>query len=204
MNDLIHGVLHEDQPAALHEGSATESKAPHSPSGRRHSKGGVPGLGLEKSNFGRSVDSIGSPGRGRSPGKGSTSPGRFKQSFSPGRNGKGGGRVSGGSVHSTGDRDDHDHLGPEEVRQMKAEMSELKAQIKVDQQLIAGISSNEMVQYIIQLEAQNAELHRRAAESSATLRTSKVANLVLTQREEKKVGMGTGLGVGAGTTAGMR
>ena len=33
----------------------------------------------------------------------------------------------------------------EENRQLKLEMADLKAQIKVDQQLIAGISSNEMV-----------------------------------------------------------
>jgi hypothetical protein len=40
----------------------------------------------------------------------------------------------------------------EEVRGLRAEITELKNQIKVDQQLIAGISSNEMMQYIMKLE----------------------------------------------------
>ena len=157
----------------------------------------VPGLGLENETT-RSVGSAGSRSRSRSRSpigeRGSTSPGRFKQSFSPGRSGKGS-----GSVHSLGE----DYLAPEEVRQMRLEMSDLKAQIRVDQQLIAGISSNEMVQYIMQLEAQNADLHRRITESSANLHTSKVANLVLTQRDEKKVGTGMGTGLGTGTGAGI-
>ena len=75
----------------------------------------------------------------------------------------------------------------EEVRQMRLEMSELRQQIKVDQQLIAGISSNELMQYIAQLEAQNAELHRKVQSGAAGLHAAKVANLTLTQREEKKM-----------------
>ena len=40
----------------------------------------------------------------------------------------------------------------EEVRALRSEVADLKNQIKVDQQLIAGISSNEMMQYIVKLE----------------------------------------------------
>jgi len=88
------------------------------------------------------LSSVGSGSRRRgpsppsSPSRSSFSPGRYKQSMF-------------GSVLSV-------HSGEggesEEVRGLRAEITELKNQIKVDQQLIAGISSNEMMQYIMKLE----------------------------------------------------
>ena len=180
------GILHEDQPTTFRRVESAVSM-------RQRSEG----LGVGQDRSYHSIESTGSPGQSRSR---SRSPARRKQSFSPRRSGSMSGKVN-GSVHSVGE----DLVSAEEVRQMKVEMSDLKAQIRVDQQLIAGISSNEMVQYIMQLEEQNADLHRRITQSSADLHTSKVANLVLTQREGKKVGgmvtgMGTGIDVGTTTT----
>jgi hypothetical protein len=89
---------------------------------------------------------------------------------------------------SVGDADAVPTATAEEVRQMRLEMSELRQQIKVDQQLIAGISSNQLMQYISQLEAQNSELHKQVQQQQSGLHAAKIANATLTtQREDKRL-----------------
>jgi len=72
--------------------------------------------------------------------------------------------------------------GNEDVSVLKAELLELKAQNKIDQQLITAISSNEMIQYIQQLESENSELHDRVREVHTELRALKVANIIMVKK----------------------
>ena len=144
-------------PAAVHD-ALTHS--PHSPQSDQLSAGGSRSRSRSRSR---------SPGSGRA-GQGPS--GRYK-SFVGTSN----------SLHSTFSGSVNEEMASEEVKSLKAELVELKAQIKVDQQLIAGISSNEMVQYIMQLEEQNAELHKKVQEAHSSLHANRVAGVMTMDRK---------------------